>query len=269
MKPNFFKTSSNELNKAFTISIVIHLLIGIVLAFFSCFSGQEDLDEFELFTEIDFVYKSSSRMISTGEVKPDNASEFQQPSVGTETKEDEIIDLPKRRMLEEALPELPIPNEKKLQLEPENQIIPIKKQALVSNDTTQNHFLPMMEEEKDVADATVAPLTDHEIYAGKISSDSGKVDPRFFIEGEAASRKVLSKVIPNYPEGLGRQEVIKIRFTVLPDGLVGEVIPLIKGTPQLERISLEAFKQWRFNPLPENEPPKIVTGEITFRYLLK
>lgn len=89
------------------------------------------------------------------------------------------------------------------------------------------------------------------------------------IEGEAADRTIIMKVIPQYPSNIHQEATVKIRFTVLPNGLIGEMIPIIKSHPLMEKITLEAFKQWRFNALPPQVPQIPEQGTITFKYLLK
>ncbi len=104
--------------------------------------------------------------------------------------------------------------------------------------------------------------------SGSGSSNSGADQP-FTIEGDAAQRTILHQVIPEYPSGLQKEEVLKIRFTVLPDGRVSLMIPMRKGDPTLEKITLDALRQWRFNVLPASAQQKNVTGIITFRYELQ
>ncbi|HPI72043.1 MAG TPA: hypothetical protein PK843_14555 [bacterium] len=91
----------------------------------------------------------------------------------------------------------------------------------------------------------------------------------FAIEGDAAQRTILHQVIPEYPSGLQKEEVLKIRFTLLADGRIGLMIPMRKGDPTLEKITLDALRQWRFNALPASAEQKSVTGIITFRYELQ
>jgi TonB family protein len=91
----------------------------------------------------------------------------------------------------------------------------------------------------------------------------------FTIEGDAAQRTILTKIIPDYPPDLQKEAVVKIRFTVRPDGSVGQMVPMQKGDPTLEEITLRALRQWRFNPLGQSENRENVTGIITFRYELK
>ena len=80
---------------------------------------------------------------------------------------------------------------------------------------------------------------------------------------------MVNRVIPQYPENLQKQATVKISFTVLPNGHVGEMIPVIKSDALLEKITLDAFRQWRFNALPADAPQRVERGMITFRYLLK
>lgn len=81
--------------------------------------------------------------------------------------------------------------------------------------------------------------------------------------GGGGNRIVLYKVLPKYPPGYNVSAQIKIRFTVSPDGIVSSMIPLQKGDPVLERVAMEALRQWRFNRLKEN---KEMYGIITFTF---
>ena len=96
-------------------------------------------------------------------------------------------------------------------------------------------------------------------------ADQGSLTP-YNIEGQAANRVVTYKIIPKYPEGLQKQATVKISFTILANGQVGEMRPLIRADARLEKITLDAFRQWRFNPVTGDRKE---TGVITFRYLLK
>lgn len=67
--------------------------------------------------------------------------------------------------------------------------------------------------------------------------------------GGGGNRVVMKKVIPRYPAGINTSTVIKLRFTVRPDGSVESVMPMQKGDPTLEQAAMVALRQWRFNPL--------------------
>ena len=79
----------------------------------------------------------------------------------------------------------------------------------------------------------------------------------------------IVQVLPEYPPGLQREAVVKIRFWVLPDGRVGTMIPVRKGDPKLEEITMKAIRQWRFNAIPASEEQRNVEGVITFVYKLQ
>lgn len=81
--------------------------------------------------------------------------------------------------------------------------------------------------------------------------------------GGGGNRTVLNKILPPSPSNLDRLVSIKIRFTVLPDGTVGEMRPMTKGDPALEGISLKTLKKWKFNRL---ESDLQMTGTITFTF---
>ncbi len=87
-------------------------------------------------------------------------------------------------------------------------------------------------------------------------------------EGEMV-REIYQKRLPEFPPDVQREATIKIQFTVLPNGLVGSAILLQKGDTRLENLTLEAFKTWRFNPLPDYVDQVGQTGVITFRFKLK
>ncbi len=89
----------------------------------------------------------------------------------------------------------------------------------------------------------------------------------YSLSGEILNRKILNKVIPEYPAGLQQNSEVEIRFEVKPNGSVSENIVITrKGGPQLDQVSLEALQQWRFNSIIGDH---IQTGVITFSYKLE
>ena len=83
--------------------------------------------------------------------------------------------------------------------------------------------------------------------------------------GGGGNRIVLYKKVPQFPPGANTSAQIRIRFTVLADGTVSNMVPLQKGDPILERSAMEALRQWRFNPLKEE---RVMVGIITFTFRL-
>lgn len=99
----------------------------------------------------------------------------------------------------------------------------------------------------------------------RLSGSAGD-DEMYTLEGEIIHRSVLNKVIPSYPEGLQRSSNVKLRFDVLPNGSVRNIVVIQKAEQVLEQTSIEAIRQWKFNPIQSDI---VQTGFITFRYELK
>lgn len=84
--------------------------------------------------------------------------------------------------------------------------------------------------------------------------------------GGGGNRVVIYKKVPVFPPGVNTSGVIKIKFTVKPDGTVTTMIPLQKADPRLERAALDALRQWRFNKLNDNRE---MVGIIPFTFKLR
>jgi TonB family protein len=71
----------------------------------------------------------------------------------------------------------------------------------------------------------------------------------FEIEGPASRREVIYKP-PYFPEVKIDMDVsIRLQFWILPDGTVGEVVPLQRGDLRLERAAIQYLKSWLFTPV--------------------
>lgn len=84
--------------------------------------------------------------------------------------------------------------------------------------------------------------------------------------GGGGNRIVLHKPLPKFPDGVNTNAELKFRFTVLPDGTVGRIIPLQKADPRLETAALAALRQWRFNVLKEDV---VMEGVIPLSFVLR
>jgi TonB family protein len=62
---------------------------------------------------------------------------------------------------------------------------------------------------------------------------------------------------------------IELTFWVLPDGTVDRVIPSVKGDAELERKVIRHLKQWRFVPLPKDQPQVEQWGTIPIKFKLR
>lgn len=259
-----------EMQKGTVVSIAVHILL--LLLFLLWNSGLEMPDSG--FAEVGFISASSSHQIyATRPANPPKTQETIQPKASApETvsqPQEEKVNIPKRRMMEDEEPLLTKRNADKLSPSVEN------------TEQVQNNYQGS-DTGKEIAERPEISGTgkDFSLPAGTTEngkditgpqsdlSGSGSASP-FTIEGDASKRQIVFQVIPQYPPGLQKEAVVKIRFTVLPDGRVGSMIPLQKGDPTLEKISMQAMRQWRFNALAAGVQQQNVTGIITFKYRLQ
>ena len=88
------------------------------------------------------------------------------------------------------------------------------------------------------------------------------------IKGPLAARKILER--PSLPQIKVRVETeIELTFWVLPSGIVDRAIPSVKGDAELERLAIQYLKQWRFAPLPKEQPPVEEWGMIPIKFKLQ
>lgn len=86
--------------------------------------------------------------------------------------------------------------------------------------------------------------------------------------GGRGSRRILSKVLPAYPDGVQKEAPVTLRFIILPDGTIGSIVPVTKADSRLESASVSALKLWRFEKLPEGETVN-QTAQIVFNFRLE
>jgi TonB family protein len=91
---------------------------------------------------------------------------------------------------------------------------------------------------------------------------------RLGIKGPLVSRKILENPKPPRVK-LKVEAEIELTFWVLPSGAVDRVIPSIKGDTELERIAIQYLKQWRFAPLPKDQPQVEQWGTIPIKFRLQ
>lgn len=117
----------------------------------------------------------------------------------------------------------------------------------------------------------IKPLNEKDKKA-KGSEVAGEGEGGFGFEidfGGKGTRKIYSYNLPEYPEGVSKEIDVKLRFTILPDGTVGKIFPLIKADARLELASINSLRQWRFEPLPPNAKQVEQTVVIIFPYRLQ
>lgn len=257
--------------KSLLVSIAFHLLL---LLLFLWIGVGVDLPVAE-FAEVSFISNSRgsaamAQPVPAPSQPPQTVAQVQPtqpkvaPSQQVQVPKSEPVNLPKRRMLEDEA-SVPINREA-------GKITPGMEtgQLPVSRDS-QSEPLPRTEYPDQDSQAGAAPSRGDEGQTTAPPTDIGAIggDQPFIIEGDASKRAILQQYIPQYPQGLQKEAVVKIRFAVLPDGTVRNMIPVKKGDPVLEEITMKSLARWRFNPLPPGAEQKNIEGIITFRYELK
>jgi protein TonB len=87
--------------------------------------------------------------------------------------------------------------------------------------------------------------------------------------GGTGKRKIYSYNIPPYPEGVLKEIDVKLRFSILPDGTVGRIFPLIKADTRLETAAINSLRQWRFESLPPSQKQADQSVIIIFPFRLR
>ena len=87
--------------------------------------------------------------------------------------------------------------------------------------------------------------------------------PAIAQEQPASQRKIISKVIPVYPDlarHMGLEGAVRLQVVVAPNGAV-KSMRAIGGSPLLLRSAQDAIQKWRWAPAPQ-ESQELV--ELTF-----
>ncbi len=182
----------------------------------------------------------------------------------------EQIELPERRQLdlnEDEIIEKVQPEPEKL-VSPGNIVkkLPVKPPPIPEAQSSGPAFT---RQEKQIDKGLFRKQLDDKLLEGtqRISITSNQ---QFEIDWEGEMRReIYQQRLPEFPPDVQREAHIKIQFSVLPNGLVGSAVLLQKGDTKLENLTMETFKTWRFNPLPDYLPQVNQTGVITFHFKLK
>ncbi len=84
--------------------------------------------------------------------------------------------------------------------------------------------------------------------------------------GGGGRRKIYNYNLPEYPSGVSKNIDIRLRFSILPDGSVGTIIPLTKADTRLENSAMNSLRKWRFEPLPSKFMQREQFVVIVFPY---
>jgi protein TonB len=226
---------NNIRNKSYIYSVILHIILIFIFAFINFSVGTEE-DEY-----VTIGFGSGMSMGSPGPVGQDIRTEKEEPK--QEKQQNKIEDQKKVE-----LPKTQNPDNDNIITEADK-----KKQTETVN------------AEK------VKPLTQDESKT-KGTEQTGEGEGGFGFEidfGGKGMRKIYSYILPEYPEGVSKEIDVRLRFTIMPDGTVGRIFPLIKADARLELAAINSLRQWRFEPLPTNARKVDQTVIITFPYRLQ
>lgn len=135
-----------------------------------------------------------------------------------------------------------------------------------------NEVLPSANEKKNRFDESIKSLSDESKDKEKGREFYGEGTGKFGFDidfGGQGMRRIYSYVLPQYPEGVNKEIDLKLRFTILADGTVGNIVPLIKADTRLEDAAIKSLRQWRFEPLSKNQKSVQQTAVIIFPFRLQ
>jgi TonB family protein len=92
------------------------------------------------------------------------------------------------------------------------------------------------------------------------------------IGGPVGDRKILKRALPEYPswaEEKGISAMVKIYFTVKPDGRIRRSVRILQssGYAELDSLAKDALLAWKFSPTDATSDSE-AWGVITFRFTL-
>lgn len=168
----------------------------------------------------------------------------------------------------------------------EKNVAEIEKQKKKAEQETKKVELPEAENTEEQETVVAADKKETEVEAppqevkpiketksddkGKEFEGEGEGSFGFEIDfGGRGKRKIYNFSLPSYPAGVAKEIDVKLRFTILPDGTVGRIFPLIKADARLESAAINSLRQWRFEPLGGNQKQVEQTAVITFPYRLE
>lgn len=182
------------------------------------------------------------------------------------------VDLPTRRMTEYDVNRIPVESQGQLVKTGQGDRINTKREAIHGvNDnlsSLDDEMFNAVKPGNKPSDKSVGQKVDAIALPGQKGGEV-KFDKPYEISWEGVVRDILYDPLPKYPEGLDKEARIKIRITVLPNGTIGDLIPLQKADATLESETMKTLRLWRLSPLKSTDPQLNQTAIITFRFVLQ
>lgn len=225
-------------NTSYSVSILFHLIL-FALFFIWTFTINYKPKEY-----VELSFGVSGNTGSSGNIgtQINDVEELAKTEVKDETKnqaqEVKEVELPKAKSTSE-----------------DNTIIPAEKNKKITKESKTET------KEKTNSDITTP---------GKGNKAEGEGSFGYDIDwGGSGQRKIYSFVVPPYPEGVHKEINIRLRFSILPDGTVGTILPLTKADTRLENVAINSLRQWRFEPLDPSRKQVEQSAIIVFPYRLQ
>lgn len=182
------------------------------------------------------------------------------------------VDLPTRKMTEYDVNRIPIESQGQLTKSGQRDRINTKREMIHGvNDnlsSLDDEIFSAVKSGSKPSDKSVGKKVDAIAIPEQKGGDV-KFDKPYEISWEGVVRDILYGPLPTYPEGLDKEASIRIKITVLPNGTIGDLIPIQKADATLESVTMKSLKLWRLSPLKPTDPQLNQTAVITIRFVLQ
>ncbi len=254
--------------RGYIASLIFHIILGIIfLNIYIDLSPQ--MPEF---FELTFTTVTRGKTVDRVYVPPPpRVSEPAGEKVRIVEKKD-VVELPKRKMVDVTEPEISVTKKEKVFVDDSPTRLKDKTEVGKKPERkSQEKILDILSPESKVSEISEVPVSEN-VQSDTLAKDAGvniSALQSYTIEWGGSPREKIRGNLPTYPKGIYKTAIIRLRFNVFPNGTVGEIIPLQKGSTILENNAINALKEWLFNPLENNAPQVIQEGIIAFIYKLE
>jgi len=126
--------------------------------------------------------------------------------------------------------------------------------------------LEILEDKETIQDAVVEQ--DKQEVTVKDTAQAKQLTLDMQIEGPVRDRKIVYQPRPPKVD-IEIAVELQLKFWVLPDGTIGDVIPIKRGDATLEQVAISYLKQWKFEPLPTGAAQPPIWGTIPIRFTVQ
>ncbi|MFC1527684.1 energy transducer TonB [Candidatus Neomarinimicrobiota bacterium] len=284
MKDKSIITSNYE---GWIASILLHGLLSLIFVLV-VYDNPIDISEytdvtFSNYNPIDFPVIEEN-VLSPAPPSPIVASvpKKSQPTIVSKPRTDQTVaksmaptrkvDLPTRRMTEHDVDRIPIESQGQLTKSGQKDRISANREAIhgINDDLSSldDEIFNNVKVGSKPSDKSVGKKVEAVAVPGQKGGEV-KFDKPYEISWEGVVRDILYDPLPQYPEGFDKEARIRIKITVLPNGTIGDLIPLQKADATLESVTMKTLKLWRLSPLKPTDPQMNQTAVISFRFVLQ